>query len=266
MELATAQLADGPRLHYAASGAYEGDPILFLHGWPDSWFSFSRLLPLLPPGCRPIAPDQRGFGESPRPATDFAVMDFAGDAAALLDALHIERATVVGHSFGSFVARRLALSHPDRVRQLVLIGSGLTAANDVTREVLASLRDLADPIPLGFVRKFQASTAYPTAGRLLRANHRREPEGASAGLARHLRPPAVVRRRRRSSRDRGADAFAVGRSRRGVQQSRSGRTARGDSRRHAPRLSRHRPLPELGVPRRSSPGPRGVHSGEVAIS
>ena len=160
MQLATAQLADGPWLHYAASGAQGSDPLLFLHGWPDSWFSFSRLLPLLPQSCRAIAPDQRGFGESRRPAASFAVTDFAADAAALLDALQIERVTVVGHSFGSFVARRFALSHPDRVRHLVLIGSGLRPANDVTREVLASLRDLPDPIPLEFVRQFQASTAY----------------------------------------------------------------------------------------------------------
>ena len=160
MQLATAQLADRPRLHYAASGAQDGDPVLFLHGWPDSWFTFSRLLPELPPTCRAVAVDQRGFGESSRPASGYTLAHFADDAAALLDALGIARATIVGHSFGSFVARRLALSHPERVERLVLIGSGIRPANPVTLELLASIRDLADPIPEAFVREFQASTAF----------------------------------------------------------------------------------------------------------
>ena len=84
----------------------------------------------------------------------------AADVAAFLDALSIERATVVGHSFGSFVARRLAIDYPARVERLVLIGSGWLGSNDVTREVHASLRDLADPVSRDFARDFQASTPF----------------------------------------------------------------------------------------------------------
>ena len=84
----------------------------------------------------------------------------AADVAAFLDALSIERATIVGHSFGSFVARRVAIDYPARAERLVLIGTGWLGSNDVTREVHASLRDLADPVPRDFARDFQASTAF----------------------------------------------------------------------------------------------------------
>ena len=63
------RLATGPLDHYAAQGELDGEPMLFLHGDTDSWFSFSRLLPLLPTGYRAFAFDQRGHGDSraPRP-------------------------------------------------------------------------------------------------------------------------------------------------------------------------------------------------------
>ena len=60
------QLSTGLRIHYAESGDTRGTPVVFVHGWPDSWFSFSRVLPLLPATLRLIALDQRGFGESDR--------------------------------------------------------------------------------------------------------------------------------------------------------------------------------------------------------
>jgi non-heme chloroperoxidase len=160
LRLATIRLSTGPRIHFAAQGDDDGAPVVFLHGWPDSGFSYSRLMPLLPERVRALAPDQRGFGDSDRPDRDYRVEDFSDDVAAFLDALGIERASVVGHSFGSFVARRFALAHPDRLDRLVLIGSALTAANPVTREIQASLADLADPLPVEFVRSFQSGTLH----------------------------------------------------------------------------------------------------------
>lgn len=154
------RLATGPRLHYAERGVAGGPAMLFLHGWPDSWFSFSRVLPFLPRRHHALAVDQRGFGDSERPRDGYGIDDLASDAAAFLDAVGIERATVVGHSLGSFVARRVAVAHPGRVARLVLIGSGVSAVNPVTREVQAGLRDLPDPVPVEFAREFQASTAH----------------------------------------------------------------------------------------------------------
>jgi non-heme chloroperoxidase len=107
-----------------------------------------------------VAVDQRGFGDSDRPQSGYAIPELASDVVALLDALQIERATVVGHSFGSFVARHVAIAHPQRVAALVLIGTGFTASNPVTMELQHALRGLPDPIPLEFAREFLAGTAY----------------------------------------------------------------------------------------------------------
>jgi pimeloyl-ACP methyl ester carboxylesterase len=157
---ATAQLSTGPRLHYAEQGDTDGHPIIFLHGWPDSWFSFSRVLPLLPPQLRAFALDQRGFGESERPDDGYRIQDFAADVVAFLDAFAIERATLVGHSFGTFVTRQVAITHPERVARIVLIGTGRATGNPVLQEVQAGLKTLDDPVPAVFAREFQASTAY----------------------------------------------------------------------------------------------------------
>jgi non-heme chloroperoxidase len=157
---AAVRLQSGPCLHYAESGDSEGQPVVFLHGWPDSSLSFSRVLPLLPADIRALAIDQRGFGDSDRPSSGYTIPEMAGDVIAFLDAVGIERATLVGHSFGSFVARQAAIAQPHRVDTLVLIGTGFTASNPVTREVQNALRDLPDPIPMEFARDFQASTAH----------------------------------------------------------------------------------------------------------
>jgi pimeloyl-ACP methyl ester carboxylesterase len=160
MRFSKVSLATGPRLHFAEQGDPAGGPIVFLHGWPDSWFSFSSVAALLPTKYRAFLLDQRGFGDSDRPDAGYDIHDFAEDVVAFLDAVSIDHATVVGHSFGSFVARRVAIAHPDRVDRLVLIGTGWLGSNPVVREVYASLADLADPVPEEFAREFQAGTAY----------------------------------------------------------------------------------------------------------
>lgn len=156
----TARLATGPQVHYAQQGDPEGQAVVFLHGWPDSWFSFSRVMPLLSPGWRVFVPDQRGFGDSERPASGYTIDHFAADAVAFLDALGVNQATFVGHSFGSFVTRRVAIAHPERVSRVVLIGTGAAGGNPVTREVQSSIQDLRDPVPIAFARDFLASTVH----------------------------------------------------------------------------------------------------------
>ena len=144
LRFATTRLASGPRVYYAEQGDLDGEAIVFVHGWPDSWFSFSRVLALLPARYHAFAFDQRGFGDSERPGCCYSIDDLAGDVVAFLDAVGIERPAVVGHSLGSFIARRVAEIRPERVARLVLIGSAVTAANQVLLEVQASLRDLEE--------------------------------------------------------------------------------------------------------------------------
>ena len=153
------RLPSGIRLHYIEQGPASGPAILLLHGYTDSSGSWGLVMPLLPPEMRVVALDQRGHGFSDRPEGAYTVDDFATDALEAMDALQIAWATVVGHSMGSFVARRVAERAPDRVSHLVLLGSAPTADNAAVREVLQAVNALSDPVDPAFVREFQLSTA-----------------------------------------------------------------------------------------------------------
>src|SRR5262245_31304795 len=160
MRSAIVRLGSGPRLHYIEHGPAAGEPIVFLHGWPDSSFSFSRVMPLMPAPHRLFAMDQRGFGDSERPASDYRIDDLAADAVAFLDAVGVECATLVGHSLGSFVARCVAIARPERVARLVLVGTTTRVDGPLASEVQTSLATLGDPVPLEFAREFQSSTVH----------------------------------------------------------------------------------------------------------
>jgi non-heme chloroperoxidase len=152
------RLSTGVALEVAERGAPDGEPVLFLHGLTDSWFSFSTVLDRLPPTIRAIVPSQRGHGDSERPECCYRPADFAADALALLDALGVRRATIVGHSMGSFVAQRIAIDAPARVSRLVLIGSGATIRTAPVLELHDSVRKLTDPVSPAFIRNFQHGT------------------------------------------------------------------------------------------------------------
>jgi non-heme chloroperoxidase len=152
------RLPGGIRLRYLEQGPESGPAVLLLHGYTDSSYSFSRIMPLLPVAWRVIALDQRGHGESDRPESGYAIDDFAADALQAMDALRLPSAVVVGHSMGSFIARRMAERAPDRVTHLVLLASAPTAANDAVKEMRGALDALSDPVDPAFVREFQEST------------------------------------------------------------------------------------------------------------
>jgi non-heme chloroperoxidase len=129
LRFASTVLGTGPKVHYAEQGHPEGEAIVLVHGWPDSWFSFSPVLAMLPTHYHAVAFDQRGFGNSERPACCYGIDDLAADLVVFLDAVGLRRASLVGHSLGSFIARRVAETRPERVARLVLISSAVTAAN-----------------------------------------------------------------------------------------------------------------------------------------
>jgi non-heme chloroperoxidase len=103
-----AQVPDGTRLRYFRQGPPDAPAVLMLHGLSDSSFSYSRILPLIPPQFQALALDARGHGESGRPETGYDLTNLARDAVAVLDAAHIRSAFVVGHSMGTFIARGMA--------------------------------------------------------------------------------------------------------------------------------------------------------------
>ena len=87
--------------------------------------------------------------------------DFAADVDAFMDVVGIDEATLVGHSGGTFIASRIALSYPRRVTRLVLVGSAIMGANNEAVLGLGEeVRTLNDAVPPEFVGEFQTSTIY----------------------------------------------------------------------------------------------------------
>ena len=115
----------GVRLYYYAAGMRgAGEPVVLIHGFPTSGHMWSDVAPLLPPGHRVIVLDLLGYGRSDPPAGKaLGVHAHADRVIALLDALSIGRACIVGHGFGGGVAQSLAVRTPDRVSRLCLVDS-----------------------------------------------------------------------------------------------------------------------------------------------
>ncbi|HEX5973666.1 MAG TPA: alpha/beta hydrolase, partial [Rubrobacteraceae bacterium] len=159
IQFTTMPLSTGPRLHYVERGDPKGDAIVFLHGYSDSWFSFSRVLPLLSLEYHAFALTQRGHGDSDKPECCYTPEDFAADVDAFMDVVGIEKTTVVGASTGALFAQGVALSHPRRLSRLVLVGAQ-TPANEGVMGLVEEVRALEDPVPPEFVRGFQESTIH----------------------------------------------------------------------------------------------------------
>ncbi|MEV7606268.1 alpha/beta hydrolase [Paenarthrobacter sp. NPDC089322] len=126
-----------------------GAPLVLLHAWGESWRSFERLIAALPEFVI-VAPDLRGHGGADKPESGYALPDIAEDMSALLEALGIKKAHVVGSSSGGYVAQQLAVTHPDLVTSLVLVGSPLSLQG---RPSFADEVDtLTDPVSEAWVR------------------------------------------------------------------------------------------------------------------
>ena len=182
LQYADVRLSRNLRIRYLEQGPSEGPAVLMLHGTGDSSFSFSRVLPLLPSNLRVIVPDQRGHGDSDKPADSYSMDEFALDALELLDALSVPQVTLVGHSMGSFIARRVAAFAAGRVARLILIGAGPSGNNAPLRDILAAVAGLSDPVDPTFVRDFQVGTSSDTL----------PPEFFERVLAESLKLPARV--------------------------------------------------------------------------
>jgi pimeloyl-ACP methyl ester carboxylesterase len=105
--------ARGLRFHVAEAGGGE-DPVLMLHGWPQSWYEWRDLMPALADRHRVLAMDLRGFGWSDAPRHGYEKENLASDVLAVLDELGLERAKLVGHDWGGWVGFLLCLRAPER--------------------------------------------------------------------------------------------------------------------------------------------------------
>jgi non-heme chloroperoxidase len=169
-------------LRYVECGS--GPTVVLLHGYTDSWHSFRLVLPLLAPHCRCLVLDQRAHGASRYIGNDYTQDAFAGDVSAFLDHMGIASATLVGHSMGSFIARKVALNRPELVDRLVLIGSGLSGNNPFVWSLKSQVVQFPILIPRTFAEALQSSCVF---------NRKSVPDWFFKGsVARSARVPAHV--------------------------------------------------------------------------
>ena len=115
---------DGLTFDYRDEGS--GTPVVLLHGFPQDASSWDRVAPRLhEAGVRTLAPDQRGYSPGARPVerSAYRIDRLSGDVIALLDAVGVDRAVIVGHDWGGAVAWDLAMRHPDRVAAMVALST-----------------------------------------------------------------------------------------------------------------------------------------------
>src|ERR671913_458323 len=110
---------NGIQLHYVIGG--QGDPVVLLHGWPETWYAWHKVMPALAKNYTVIAPDLRGIGDSSKPTTGYDGKTVAEDIHQLVTQLGFETIFLVGHDIGAFVAYPYAAAHPTEVERLVVM-------------------------------------------------------------------------------------------------------------------------------------------------
>ena len=135
--------ANGVRLHYVLAGEETADPLVLLHGFPQSWLMWRLVLPAIAASHFVVAVDLRGYGDSEKPprSAGHDQKTKAADIRALVRHLGLERVMMIGHDRGARVARRYALDYPDDLAGVALLDilpaeyvyDGLTAAEAAQR-------------------------------------------------------------------------------------------------------------------------------------
>ncbi len=146
---------DGVRIHFQEAGDEKAPPLILIHGFISSNLVWSDVfLPLAGAGFRVIAPDLPGYGYSDKPNNaEYTIESQTRAVLGLMDRLEIEKATLVGASYGGAVAATLALDHPERVERLVLVGP--VTSDEPKKKMLLRLSrlpllgDIVTPLFLG---------------------------------------------------------------------------------------------------------------------
>lgn len=172
----------GGRLYYYATGTRgAGEPVVLIHGFPTSSHLWGQVTPLLPPGHRVVVLDLLGFGRSdPADDSDMGVSAHAKRVLELLDALGIERATLVGHDLGAAIAIDVAVQASTRVSRLCLVNPMTASASwgvaVDTAGRLASLLGDATPSVIASLMRSRLRRGYVS------------PERGSHSIEQYLRP------------------------------------------------------------------------------
>ena len=110
---------NGIQMHYVIGG--KGAPVVLLHGWPETWYEWHKVMPALAKNYTVIAPDLRGLGDTSKPYTGYDDNTTAEDIYQLLSQLGTQKIYLVGHDVGVLTAYSYAASHPNNVSKLVIL-------------------------------------------------------------------------------------------------------------------------------------------------
>ncbi len=136
---------NGTELHYVSAGT-DGTPVLLVHGFPESWWTFHKLIPLLSERHRVFAVDLRGFGDSETADVDHDSATAAEDLAALIAHLDVGPVHLTGQDISGPTTFRVAATHPDLVRTFTAIETGLPGYGlERLADVAWHIRALAAP-------------------------------------------------------------------------------------------------------------------------
>ncbi len=139
--------ANDIEIYYETSGS--GEPLVLISGLGYPLWQWHKMIPILAEHFRVIAFDNRGVGQTDKPAGPYSARMLAADTAGLLEALGVEKAVVMGHSMGGFVAQAMALDFPEKVGKLVLCSTNFGGPRHapITPEAWAVLSDTtSDPL------------------------------------------------------------------------------------------------------------------------
>lgn len=139
--------SNGIEIHYEVAGS--GEPLVLIAGLGYPLWMWHRMVPYLAQHFQVIAFDNRGVGQTDKPAGAYTAQMLAADTAGLLEALGIEKAIVMGHSMGGFIAQAMALDFPQKISKLILSATNFGGPRHIpiTPEAWAVLSDVtSDPL------------------------------------------------------------------------------------------------------------------------
>lgn len=146
-------------LYYETHGA--GQPLVLISGLGYPLWQWHKMVPFLAEHFQVVTFDNRGVGQSDKPAGPYTAQMLAADTAGLLDALGIENAIIAGHSMGGFVAQAMALDFPRKVKKLILCSTNFGGPHHVpvTQEAMKVLTDVTSDALTRFKNGLAVSTA-----------------------------------------------------------------------------------------------------------
>ncbi|WP_432710580.1 alpha/beta fold hydrolase [Pedobacter sp.] len=112
---------EGTKLHYVEGG--KGSTLILLPGWPETWWSFHKIMPMVAAHHRVIALDYRGMGSSDKPMEGYSKKNIAGDIASLIKKLGLPKVSIAGHDIGAGIAISFAGHFPGLTDKLIVLES-----------------------------------------------------------------------------------------------------------------------------------------------